>query len=125
MTDGVPGEPKGEPTITHGQFEVYAFDADASAVVPDIHIVDKPDTPGEPYIRQWIAVGYGPFLAYRGLAEHKYGPDDDPEDPSDCCSWDPEGDIPDAVERLFHRVSDAPMVIPTTDDDADDDGGVD
>lgn len=106
----IPGEPKGNPTIEIDEYDVYIYESERSNIVPDIYVVEKPGEPGEPYMRMWPAHGVGAVLRIDGRIEHRYGPDDDPDQPTTCCSWDHGAELPDDVADVMLDISDAPTV---------------
>lgn len=116
-----PREPKGDPDVTMGNYDVWLFDAEFSETVSDAYVVARDPDPLD--FRMWVFVGRGREAHFVMRASHKYGPDEAGPDREDCCEVLLEEQsltddhCPAEITDLVSELTDAPVVTPKSDDD--------
>lgn len=120
--DPAPREPRGEPHRSTDQFDIWAFDAEASETVPDIYVVARDPEPLD--FRMWVFAGKGDQSYFIMRASHRYGEDEAIEGGrDDCCEVLMDGQslrgrhCPTAVESLVSELTGTDVVMPRSRDD--------
>jgi hypothetical protein len=113
-----PRAPDEQPDGVNDQFRVWMFDAEQSPTVPDTYVVDQHPEPLD--FRMWVFAGEGQHARFVMRASHKYPPDEQPEDDTDCCEVLIDGEslapkhCPETVEQLVSDLTAAEVRMPDT-----------
>jgi len=114
--DPAPRAPEGPPHTTVDGYQVWQFDPEAEATVPDTYIVDPGPRPLD--FRMWVFVGRGNRTQFAMRASHRYGETEVVPGAEDCCEVLFEGQslraghCPDAVTELVEELTGAPALMP-------------
>jgi hypothetical protein len=121
--DPAPRAPEGPPHTTVDGLQVWQFDPEADATVPDTYIVDPQPRPLD--FRMWVFVGRGNRSYFAMRASHRYGENEVVPGSEDCCEVLFEGQslqdvhCPNAVADLVEELTGAPVVMPPESDTDD------
>lgn len=114
--DPAPREPQGDPIHSTEQFDIWAFDAEASETVPDVFVVARDPSPLD--FRMWVFAGQGSDIHFIMRASHRYGEDDPVPENEDCCEVLMDGQslrahhCPTEVEDLVSTITETEVVMP-------------
>ena len=117
--DPAPREPKGEPHRQTEDFDIWLFDAEASATIPDTYVVARDPEPLD--FRMWVFAGKGERCYFIMRASHKYGEDEAVEgNRDDCCEVLMDGQslkgrhCPAEVEAVVSELVGTEIIMPQT-----------
>jgi len=125
--DPAPREPEGQPHTTVDGFQIWQFEPEADATVPDTYVVDPNPRPLD--FRMWVFVGRGDRAHFAMRASHRYGEGEVVPGADDCCEVLFEGQslrtehCPEAVAGLVEELTGAPVVMPPEPEPDDSDHG--
>ena len=115
--DPAPREPEGDPTQVTDQFEIWAFEAEASETIPDVFVVARDPSPLD--FRMWVFAGNGPESHFIMRASHRYGAEQPVPDDEVCCEVLMDGHslsathCPNEVETVVAELTKTDVVLPT------------